>query len=462
MKNILGIIGFIALQLFCIVSPGQEAQPPKTNFLFIIVDDLRPQLGCYGNAETLSPNIDRLAEEGLLFRNAYCNVPVCGASRASLLTGTRPTASRFTNAATWAEKDVPDLVDIPGYLKQNGYKTISNGKIYHHQFDNAASWDDNYKPKDFRDYKTPENIELMKTKGMAAAWEIAPVPDDSLQGGKIANKVIADLRNLKKSGNPFFLTAGFTKPHLPFIAPEKYWDMYDHNKIELAKNPFAPEKCPKEALHNWGELRKQYTGIPQTGPVSDEVARNLIHGYNACVSFSDSMIGRILDELVQLELDKNTVVILCGDHGWQLGEHGLWCKHSNFNTSLQVPLIIRAPGFAKNAKVEALVEFVDLFPSICELAGIEIPKHLQGKSMKPLLENPDTEWKEAIFSRFKNGESVKTKYYLYTEYRIKGERISQMLYNHNTDKDENKNIADENESVTEKLHLLMKSEGILK
>jgi arylsulfatase A-like enzyme len=460
MKHLFSVVIFTFLLFYCFESFSQDdvVKTTKTNFLFIIVDDLRPQLGCYGYSETLSPNIDKLAEEGLLFSNAYCNVPVCGASRASLMTGIRPTPTRFTNFAAWAEREVPGRIDIPGYLKQNGYTTISNGKVYHHQYDNAASWHDNYKPKDFRDYKTAENIELMNSEGKAAAWEIAPVPDDSLQGGKISTKVISDLQKLKESGEPFFLTAGFTKPHLPFIAPEKYWNLYEHEKIELANNPFAPENCPKEALHNWGELRMQYTGIPKTGPVSEALARNLIHGYYACVSYTDAMVGKILDELKRLELDKNTVVILCGDHGWQLGNHGLWCKHCNFNTSLQVPLIVRVPGATENAKSSALVEFVDLFPTICELASLEIPEHLSGKSMTPLFDNPDTEWKEAVFARFKKGESVKTKKYLYTEYFVKGERVSHMLYDHTTDKAENNNVADapENKTIVQDLQKLLR------
>ena len=437
--KLFGFLLLVAVLLNAQQSCASDKQ--KTNFLFIIVDDLRTQLGCYGHSETLSPNIDRLANEGMVFMNAYCNVPVCGASRASLMTGIRPTPTRFTRFDARADEDVPGMIDIPGYLKKNGYQTISNGKVYHHQFDNAASWDENYKPLDFRDYKTKENLALMDSLGKAAAYEVAPVPDDSLQGGKIANKVIADLRKAKANGQPFFITAGFTKPHLPFIAPEKYWDLYDHDKIDLAKNPFAPKDCPQEALHNWAELRSQYTGIPKSGPVSDELARTLIHGYYACVSFTDAMIGQIMDELKKLDLDKNTVVILCGDHGWQLGEHGLWCKHCNFDTSLHSPLIVKAPGFSSGQPAEALVEYVDLFPTICDLAGVEIPSHLPGQSMKPLLANPNTKWKEAVYARFRNGESVKTERYLYTEFIIKGELVSRMLYDHQNDKDENVNIA---------------------
>jgi arylsulfatase A-like enzyme len=208
-------------------------------------------------------------------------------------------------------------------------------------------------------------------------------------------------------GNHSFLAVGFTKPHLPFNAPKKYWDLYDRESIELADNPFIPKGAPVEAMHEWNELRNMYGGIPAEGPVSDELARTLIHGYYACVSYSDAMVGHILDELDRLDLRKNTIIVLWGDHGWQLGEHSLWCKHALFRTSLRAPLVISAPQHLKGQKTASLVEFVDIYPTLCELAGVEMPDHLDGVSLVPILKRPKTRLKEAIYGKYHSGDSVK-------------------------------------------------------
>ncbi|MBN2019864.1 MAG: sulfatase [Sedimentisphaerales bacterium] len=436
-----------------------EQATQKPNVLFIAVDDLRPQLGCYGQNYMITPNIDRLAKNGVVFNRAYCQVPVCGASRASLLTGLRPKPDRFINYDSYAGKDAPGITDLPMYFKQNGYRTVSNGKIYHHKEDNQASWDEIYRPSDFRQYQTKENLESMKKFKKAAAYESPDVADNVLQGGKIADKVILDLRQAKKSGRPVFITAGPTKPHLPFIAPKKYWDMYKREDIDLADNPFAPKNSPKQALHNWGELRDMYTGIPKTGPVSDELARTLIHGYYACTTYTDAIIGNILDELDKLNMRENTLVVLWGDHGWQLGEHGLWCKHANFNTSLQAPLIFSAPGVSCNTKCDALVEFIDIYPTLCELAGLPLPSHLQGASLVPQLKNPQTPGKNAVFSRYLKGDSIRTDRHLYTEWSNKGKVQARMLYDHHADPAENINISEmpENRELVAKLSRMLQS-----
>lgn len=423
----------------------------KPNVLFIVVDDLRPQLGCYGHAGTLSPNIDRLAGQGMLFEQAYVQVPVCGASRASLMTGLYPTSERFVTYYSRAQEDAPGIVDIPGHFKANGYVTISNGKVYHHADDNTNSWHEIHRPADFRVYLKPEN-QGREWKEMAA-YEDADVPDNAYPGGALADKIIGDLRRAKREGTPFFITAGFTKPHLPFNAPKKYWDMYDPDKLELASNPFAPEGAPPNALHRWNELRDGYGGMPDEGNVSDELARKLIHGYYACVSYTDAMVGKLLDELDRLGMRDNTIVVLMGDHGWQLGEHALWCKHALFNTSTFTPLMVSAPGFGKGSRTDALVEFVDIYPSLCELAGIPLPAHLQGKSFVPLLKKPSADWKEAVFSRYHGGESVTTARYSYSEWND-GAR---MLYDHKKDPDENTNVSENPEyaKIVKKMQKLL-------
>ena len=425
---------FRKLLIFCVIISAAVAKP---NILFIAVDDLRPELGCYGSKVALSPNIDRLAASGTIFERAYCQVPVCGASRASLMTGMYPTADRFVRYYARADQDAPDVPDLPTWLREHGYTAIGNGKIYHDWNDSKESWDSFFRPNDFKIYHLPENLAL--PKGKEPAYEAADVSDDLYSGGEMTNKVIQDLRRAKAEGSPFFITAGYAKPHLPFNAPKRYWDLYDREKIELVDNPYIPIGAPREAIHQWNELRGMYGGIPNEGALSDELARTLMHGYYACISYTDAMIGRLLDELEELCMRENTIVILWGDHGWQLGEHSLWCKHSLFETSLHAPLIISAPGESSGQRVESLVEFVDIYPTLCELAGVDIPSHAQGRSLASLIRDPDAPFKEAIFGRYHGGECVRTDSYQYSEW-TSGAR---MLYNHNTDPDENLNIAED-------------------
>ncbi len=426
-------------------------QSNKPNVLFIAVDDLRPQLGCYGHKQMISPNIDRLAADGVTFTRAYCQVPVCGASRASLLTGVRPTRDRFVGYDTWAEKDLPGALSVAEHFKNNGYHTISNGKIFHHARDCHDSWSEAaWRPRGaWRDYQLDENKEIasQSPKHAGPPYEAADVADNAYYDGKVADKGISDLRRLKKMDKPFFLALGFFKPHLPFNAPQKYWDMYKRDEIDMADNPFRPKGAPDAAMHNWGELRA-YHGIPRKGRLSDDLARTLVHGYYACVSYTDAQIGRVMAELDRLGLRDNTVVILWGDHGWNLREHGLWCKHCNFETSLHSPLILAGRGIRSGVRTKALTEYLDIYPSLCELCDIPIPGHAEGKSFVPLLKDPNRPWKKAAFSRFFNGDSVRTDRYLYTEWRGKtGDRYARMLYDHWHDPKENVNIAEKPENA---------------
>ncbi len=421
----------------------------KPNVLFIAVDDLRPQLHCFGHKQIISPNIDRLAASGLRFERCYCQVPVCGASRASLLTGVRPTRKRFVSYDTWADKDLPGNLSLPRHFKNSGYITLSRGKIYHHKRDGEGSWSEEaWGPKrkngNWRDYQHEENRKVAATnkKHAGPPFENADVPDNAYGDGKIAEKGIEDLRKLKQQDKPFFLALGFLKPHLPFNSPRRYWEMYQREEIDLADNPFKPKNAPRAALHNWGELRA-YHGIPKKGPLTDEQARTLVHGYYACVSYTDAQIGKVLDELDRLKLRENTIVVLWGDHGWNLREHGLWCKHCNFETSLRAPLIISAPGFAGGKKTSALSEFTDIYPTLCELAGLPLPQHLDGKSVVPLLHDPDRKWKDAVYSRYFNGTSVRTDRYRYTRWRRNRTQYARMLYDHKRDPGENVNIAED-------------------
>ncbi|MDZ7723276.1 MAG: sulfatase [candidate division KSB1 bacterium] len=428
----------------------------RPNILFIAVDDLRPELGCYGESHIISPNIDKLAREGVRFENSHCNVPVCGASRASLLTGVRPSPQRFIYWHTWADKDLPGHLSLPRYLKQNGYHTISNGKIYHHRTDDMEAWseepwhpkgdwfDKGYLAEETREKIIPNPRSDQPSSTIGPAWETADVDDSNYPDGKIADKSIRDLERLAKLDQPFFLGVGFKKPHLPFNAPKKYWDLYEHDEIQLTENSYIPENAPPESIHNSPELRYNYSGVPEAKPLPDDYAKWLVHGYQACVSYIDALVGRVLDKLKALKLADNTIVIFWGDHGWNLGEHTMWCKHCNYETSLSAPIIVKAPGMESDRVSNALVEFVDIYPSLVELCGLPIPEHCQGSSFVPLLKKPDREWKKATFSRYHQGNTVTTERFQYTEYRDMqtDEFLARMLYDHERDPYENINVAE--------------------
>ncbi|MBA7612980.1 Ulvan-active sulfatase [subsurface metagenome] len=450
--------------LFAAKKKAGGAEGP--NVVFIVVDDLRPQLGCYGHKQMISPNIDGLAGDGVVFLRSYCQVPVCGASRASLLTGVRPTRSRFIGYSARADRDLPGALALPKHFKNNGYHTISNGKVFHHSTDCRDSWSkEPWRPEGpWRNYLLEENKKLAEknSSGAGPASEAADVGDNAYWDGKLADKAVSDLRRLKDMDKPFFLALGFWKPHLPFNAPKKYWDLYKREEIDLADNPFRPKGAPDAALHNWGELRA-YEGIPKRGPLPETIARAMIHGYYACVSYTDAQIGRVLAELDRLGLRDNTIVVLWGDHGWNLGEHGLWCKHCNFETSLHSPLIVRGPGVKAGTRTDALTEYLDIYPSHCELCELPLPGHLQGKSFVPLMKNPDLPWKKAVFSRFHDGDSVKTDRYRYTEWRGKdGEMYARMLYDHSVDWVENVNISElpKNRQVVKRLSKMLQQVGL--
>ena len=443
MRNILWLL---LVLVSCTGNRETDISLEQPNILFIVVDDLRPELGCYGKELISSPRIDSLAAEGTRFDRSYCNVPVCGASRASLMTGLRPARNRFLDFQVRADEEAPGITTLPGHFRNNGYYTISNSKVFHHGDDAVESWDEIWHPvsnsTSWRDYALLENI-LRDTSDRfrGPPFERADVPDTTYMDGKTAQKTISDLRRLKEMNKPFFLATGFLKPHLPFNAPEKYWRLYD-GKITLPSNNQPPENAPTESLHNWGELRA-YAGVPPKGPVSDDFARELIHGYYACVSFTDAQIGKVLDELERLQLDRNTIVILWGDHGWNLREHGLWCKHCNYETSLHTPLIIRVPGTTQVKSSSEIVEYVDIYPTLCELAGLELPEHLQGRSFRELLYDPEARSDGVAVCQWYAGITTIRENWFYTEWvNDNDSAYARMLYDHGVDPGENFNVSE--------------------
>lgn len=442
MKKLFIISSLSLFSFFMLCAQGESTKP---NILFIAVDDLRPELNCYGAERSISPNIDRLAAMGTLYESAYVQVPVCGASRASLMSGLYPTENRFTWFGTRFDKatsnrygksctGAPNIPDIPSWFKENGYKTYSMGKIYHYADDNTKAWDVIDRVGYFKAYQLPEN------QSKSPAYESAPVKYNAYPTGIMTDKIIQQMRAAKDSDQPHFFTAGFSKPHLPFVAPQKYWDLYNEEDLFLPSNyTFFPKNAPSSANSTWGELRNMYDDIPSEGPVSDEMALKLIHGYLACVSYTDDMIGMLLDELESLEMLDDTIIILWGDHGFQLGDHTLWCKHTLFETSMHAPLIISAPGYGSGQRVNSLAEMVDIYPTLCELAGLELPPHLQGKSLVPTMKNPNAIHKKAIFGRYHAGETVRTERFQYSEWT----NNDRMLYDHKRDPNEDINVVDD-------------------
>ena len=441
-------LGLILILLSCKTTKENKEQltpPKKKNVLFIMVDDLRPELNIYDQNKIISPHIDALAKSGVVFNRAYSNVPVCGASRASLLTGIRPSSSRFLRFNSSIKKETPNALTLIKHLKNEGYTTISNNKITHLKND-IEEWDEEWYPYStgWRNYISEENTLLENNGEHGYAYESPNVDDDAYNDGKTANKSIEDLKKLKEAGTPFFLAVGFVKPHLPFNAPKKYWDLYDSKTIELPKNNQFPENAPNRARHSWGELR-YYKDIPKKGQVSNEVAKKLIHGYYASVSYVDAQIGKLIKGLDKLGLRENTVIILVGDHGWSLMEHGLWVKHSNFEVALQVPLIISATNIQKNKRTNSIAELVDLYPTICDLANISKPAHLEGNSLTNALQDPSKIFKNRAFARYQKGETLIADNYFYTEWQRKEKTIAKMLYDHNIDPNENRNLAVEDQ-----------------
>ena len=440
------------------------ARASPLNVLFIAIDDLRPALGCYGDKTAITPNIDRLAKRGTLFNRAYCQQAVCCPSRLSLLTGLRPDTIKVWDLNTHFREALPNAVTLPQHFKNHGYHTRSIGKIFHgggKPSKDSPSWSeapiyDNVRDPKMR-YATEQNL---KGKGLKrAASESAEVPDNAYVDGLVCEAAEKALGDLKAQKKPFFLAVGFRKPHLPFSAPKKYWDLYRRKDIPAPVATGHPEGAPELAVRSWGEL-EGYSDIPKNGKLSAAKTQELRHGYYACVSYIDVLTSRLLKKLDELELTGRTVVLLWGDHGFHLGEQGLWTKANNYELSTRVPLILSIPGQVNpGSKTNALVEFVDLYPTLAQICGLPAPARSEGISLLPLLEKPERPWKTAAFSQYprsfqgnrhrKDGDimgyAVRTQRHRYVEWRNgkTGKTQARELYDHQTDPNETKNLAKE-------------------
>ena len=451
--------------------------------LFVAVDDLRPDLGCYGNSVVRSPRIDELAERSLLFQSAYCQSPVCGPSRASLITGLRPDTTRIWGNRTHFREAMPDVVTLPQLFRQAGYHTEAIGKVLHGNMADPPSWSVPAWPPGGRQ----AGMQYVDLAGLAAlraahpersleeldvptlewkkkhSWQAPDVPDNALQDGQVADRAVEALRRLRDQR--FFMGVGFQKPHLPFTAPKKYFDLYDPAEIPAAPDPQRPAGAPDLAFTRWQELRG-YTDIPREGPLPPGKARELLHGYLAATSYMDAQAGRVFDELDSLGLADRTVIVLFGDHGWHLGEQRLWAKTTNFELAARAPLMVHVPGMRTGGReCEGLVELIDMYPTLCEACGIEPPADLEGTSMMPLLKNPERDWKRAAFNQIPRpylagqdwehmGYSMRTDRFRYTEWRTRTDEVAaRELYDFRIAPTETANLAarPEHRALIEKL-----------
>ena len=495
-KNYIGIFSiFSCVALFSIGCNKQEKNILKPNVLFISIDDVRPSLGVYGDSIAITPNIDKLAMDGITFTDSYCQSAVCAPSRASLMTGIRPDSTRVWHLGDKFRELKPDAVTMPQYFSKHGYHTVNIGKIFHNYMPDSVSWDEpdlrpaRYLKKDWlkRDgetfyisekVNTSQSIKrdsLLKIKPIryadgwntGPAWEAAEVHDTMYYDGAQTKLAKATLTRLAKMNKPFYFGLGYFRPHLPFAVPKKYWDLYNPNQMPLAKNNKIPSGAPLYSMNSMYELR-HYDGFSHIGHptssyrMSEDVIRKLRQGYYASVSYVDALLGDLFEHLIKIGIYDNTIIVIWGDHGWKLGDHNSWGKMTNYNIDLKVPVIIRYPNQEnRGVKTDGMIELVDLFPSICELAGIDVPDYLQGTSFVPLTTNPELNWKNATFSQFHRrpkvsadgkrymGYSINTKkYHLISWYGwdsetgTRGEFKSNELYDKEFDRFETQNLAD--------------------
>ncbi len=459
----LGILAQAGLNL-----TNLNAQEKKMNVLFIAVDDLKPVISAYGDKHAKTPGMDRLAREGVVFQNTYCQQAICGATRASLLTGMYPDKTRVWDLITDFRQVNPNAVSLPQYFKSNGYETSGMGKIYHMGSTgpghDAPSWSIPYQDANTVKYAlkfTPNSL------NRGPAVECADVPDNTYHDGMMTEMAIKQLGSLSKGNKPFFMAVGFLKPHLPFVAPKKYWDLYDRNEFEIAPYQKKALNSPDIAYHRSGEL-KNYSDIPQFESYSEkeldhlpvEKQKELIHGYYAAISYTDAQIMQLLNELDRLGIRKNTIIVLWGDHGWHLGDHGLWNKHTNFEQATHTLMMMSIPGQKQGISSVATSEFVDIFPTLCDLASIPKPKWVDGVSLVPVIKNPAGEVREYALSQYPRGKdemgySIRTKRFRYTVWFGKSFRtnqeynpaavIAREMYDYEKDPLETENVADKPE-----------------
>jgi iduronate 2-sulfatase len=471
---------------FAILSPPLTSAA-KPNVLLILVDDLKPALGCYGDQSAVTPHIDAFARTGLRFDRAYSNHAVCAPSRFNLMLGTRSTSSGIYSFGRSLRKPYPNAVTLPQYFHQHGYKTESLGKIYHIGHGNTGdpvSWSVPHFKDFVIEYVLPASNEgqLSREEAMfnnaygrrpiksfvrGAAWEAPEVEDEAYADGRVAAETNQRLQAAaKKADQPFFIACGFARPHLPFVAPKKYWDLHNPAKLPMPKYEEYPKGAPEYALKKGGEIRN-YKPVPEDGLFKDkDLIRKLIHGYYASTSYMDTQFGKVLSELTRLGLAENTIVVLWGDHGFHLGDHGFWTKHTNYEEASRIPIIIRAPGVTRpGSTTQQLIETVDLFPTLVDLAGLPkpvVPQPIEGESHLAVMKDPATRVSDHVYLCYKKkklvGRVIRTKRHRLIEWKEPGKPADTAvfeLYDYQVDPLETANLASKQPEVVKSLRAIL-------
>jgi iduronate 2-sulfatase len=481
------------IAFFCVlgspVGRSHGAPAGKPNVLLILVDDLKPILGCYGDKHAKTPQLDKLASRGMKFDLAYCNQAVCAPSRFTLMLGSHSTATGLYSLGSKLRKTLPNAVTLPQIFAQHGYRTESLGKVFHIGHGNEGD-PNSFSVPHFKD-KVIEYLDPASTGGQltreealftnqqigntnalprGAAFESPVAADTDYADGRVAVETTRRLQAAKerrdKDGTPFFIAAGFVRPHLPFSAPKKYWDLYDPAHLPLPARTQAPEGAPSVAVKRGGEI-SAYQPIPEgrNAEISTDLTRQLIHGYYASTSFVDAQIGKVMDALDQTGLAANTIVILWADHGFHLGDLGIWTKHTNYEQANHIPLLIIAPGTtAPGSSTRQLAETVDLYPTLTELAGLPAatgPQPMNGVSLVPVLRTPAARVRGHAYHAFPNaklGRAIRTERYRFIEWKKPGapqDTAEYELYDYQTDPLESKNLASAQPAVLRELQAIL-------
>lgn len=472
-------------------------EPERPNILMIAVDDLRPMLGCYGDDRIKTPNIDQLASESMLFENAYCNYAKCGLSRLSLMTGLRPASIEVydhgeENVKAFRERRA-DAVPMSRWFRDLGYETRSFGKIDHDGWDIPEDWSAPPRPGregemwEVFDEEDPGGETIIADRRACPVMQSPDVPDDHFFAGRMTNEVTA-LLAARESDEPFFYAVGYRRPHLPFVAPKKYRDLYEPDASWLAPNPDAPagvpffpwfnsdgyvgmakalgepmpdRMTPESAMAFNGFEMRSYLGVPCEGPLSEELQFDLLGHYAACISYVDAQIGRLMEQLKKSGLRENTILVFWSDHGWHLGEMGAWGKMTNYETGTRIPFLISVPG-KEAGRTNSFAQLVDLYPTLCDLSGLEKPAHLEGDVLTPILSDAEAEVKSEVFTSYQRykgryfGRAVKNHDYRYVRWtNRKGGIEAEELYDQRADPLETVNIAGDNPAVVEKMNALL-------
>lgn len=487
----------LGVLLLCFAGFADEpAHAERPNILLLLVDDLKPAMGCYGDKTAQTPHLDALAARGMRFEAAYCNQAVCAPSRFTLMLGAHSSSTGLYHLGSDLRATLPDAVTMPQYFAMHGYRTESLGKIYHIGHENEGD-PTSFQVPHFQE-KVIEYVDPASTPGgrltreeamftnakltnpelgdynelpRGAAYESPDVDDEAYADGRVAKETLARLRAAKerreKEGTPFFIAAGFARPHLPFSAPKQYWDLYDATSLPMPGNEDLPADSPKVAHKRGGEIRNYFPVPDKNDPaeISDEVKRKLIHGYYASTSYVDAQIGKVIAGLVELGLAESTIIVLWGDHGFHLGDLGIWTKHTNYEQANRIPILIAAPGVTTPGSVTSqLTETVDLFPTLAELAGLPAPtgpQPIDGVSLVPVLSDPAARVRDHAFHVFPKatlGRAIRTERYRLVEWKKPGagpETAQYELYDYANEVVEKNNIAATRPEVVSELKAIL-------